>query len=501
MHCENCDYPLWNLKARQCPECGTPFLPSEFEFVINSVQFCCPHCEQVYYGTGAKGHLVPAQFDCVKCGRRLSMDEMLLRPAAGLEEEQTRVGHVPWLERAKRGRLKAWLATMGMALVRPGALMAALPVHSPSLQAWWFAILTSIVAYLGAILPLFLLMFALVPVSGGGGGPPAGMMAAIFAGTLAAGLVGGVLFTILFVLITGAICHGILKLTGPTYGSLGRTYQAFCYSSGANITTAIPFCGRYIGPVWWLVSAVLAVKEGQKVHGGRATAGVLISAAVTFIASIGIYLWFFASILFFGAGGARMSAVGTPSMPETALLTRQVLIYAEAHGGGRGPDHALQLVTAGGVGTGSLIAADFATTQESIPVGDGSLLDFQLFGPNRQQEIAAQMAEALPDNVIAHRVGDFVFTYHGIDLSAAPGGLWIVVLSPDPDSNPADAAGTMLVRGFDNGSTIPLPRGSLPIVLETQNELRATFGLPPLPDPATVTHAQPAVEPDTDEGE
>ena len=68
MRCKQCDYRLWNLTARRCPECGTPFLPSEFEFVPNSVQFCCPHCGQAYYGTDAKGHLVPPAFTCGRCG-------------------------------------------------------------------------------------------------------------------------------------------------------------------------------------------------------------------------------------------------------------------------------------------------------------------------------------------------------------------------------------------------------------------------------------------------
>ena len=63
MRCKNCDYRLWNLVSRQCPECGTEFLPHEFEFVLNSVRFCCPYCQQDYYGTGDKGHLEPIEFE------------------------------------------------------------------------------------------------------------------------------------------------------------------------------------------------------------------------------------------------------------------------------------------------------------------------------------------------------------------------------------------------------------------------------------------------------
>lgn len=65
MRCKKCDYRLWNLPSRVCPECGQPFRPSEFEFPVNSVQFRCPHCNQSYYGTGEKGHLVPIEFECV----------------------------------------------------------------------------------------------------------------------------------------------------------------------------------------------------------------------------------------------------------------------------------------------------------------------------------------------------------------------------------------------------------------------------------------------------
>src|SRR5688572_3956647 len=116
MRCKTCDYPLWNLKARQCPECGRAFVPSEFEFVLNSVRFCCQHCDQAYYGTGPRGELVPADFVCVACGQRTRMDDMVLRPAQGVEEKQTQVLKMPWLERAQRGRISAWFSTLGMAM-------------------------------------------------------------------------------------------------------------------------------------------------------------------------------------------------------------------------------------------------------------------------------------------------------------------------------------------------------------------------------------------------
>ena len=97
MRCRNCDYPLWNLKARECPECGASFRPSEFEFVAQSVRFCCPHCDQEYFGTDERGHLRPVEFNCTKCATRVEMDAMVLRPADTQNDSSTKLGEVPWI--------------------------------------------------------------------------------------------------------------------------------------------------------------------------------------------------------------------------------------------------------------------------------------------------------------------------------------------------------------------------------------------------------------------
>ena len=87
MRCKTCDYPLWQIRDRKCPECGSAFRPSDFEFTLNSVRFCCPHCEQAYYGTGANGHISPRTFACVSCAKVIDMDEMVLLPAEGVKDE------------------------------------------------------------------------------------------------------------------------------------------------------------------------------------------------------------------------------------------------------------------------------------------------------------------------------------------------------------------------------------------------------------------------------
>ncbi len=129
MRCLQCDYTLWNLTARNCPECGASFAPSDYDFVVNSVRFCCPHCDQSYYGTGEKGHLHPNEFDCVGCGQHVHMDEMVLRPAEGLEEEQTQVDRMPWLERREHGPIRSWFSMIRRS--GRGAWSGWLPILNP----------------------------------------------------------------------------------------------------------------------------------------------------------------------------------------------------------------------------------------------------------------------------------------------------------------------------------------------------------------------------------
>lgn len=48
MHCNNCNYSLWNLTTPRCPECGRGFDVRDWQFESGSVKFGCPNCEFVF---------------------------------------------------------------------------------------------------------------------------------------------------------------------------------------------------------------------------------------------------------------------------------------------------------------------------------------------------------------------------------------------------------------------------------------------------------------------
>jgi hypothetical protein len=489
MRCKSCNYPLWTLKARTCPECGRPFAPSEFDFVPNAVRFCCPHCDQAYYGTDDRGHLTPRQFECVSCKTFIRMDDMILRPAEGVAEAQTIPSANPWLNRRERGSFRAFFSTVGMALTAPGTLMQRTPVEGGHAAAWALAVLVQFVIVAVAILPVTLLMGGIAAVGGGG---PGGV--AFLAGWTFGYIVAVFAVAMIVIVLWGATAHVLLRMTGGSLHGIARTYQALCYSSAANVLSAIPCFGFYFGWIWWAVSAVLMVKEAQQVGGGRASLAVLAFPVLLVVTCFGGYAVFVAWAMSSAGptGGmtwAAAAATGSMEYTEAQTVTTALLTYTGDHAG-TPPPHALHLLV-----TDDLNAWDFVTIQAStamtdVPVGDTDLQSLSIAHKPAVIKAADAAAAALPADVIAHRVGNFVFTYHGVDFnSAAP--LWIVILAHDPDV-PTNATQAIYYVGLTDGSVLPIPAATFPAQLAAQNTLRAQQPLAPHPDPRTVTHTPPA---------
>ena len=495
MRCKMCEYRLWNLDSRRCPECGAAFYPSDYEFVINSVQFCCPHCDQGYYGTGPNGHLEPMRFNCVACGRQIHMDQMVLRPTAELAEEQTEGDRNPWLDRRRDGAIKGWFAMIGRAMVGPGRLILATSERSSVGQALWFSVVTIFLFAFCAGFPMLLFQLVVVGLvgsqfGGGGGDMPSATIAGMAVG-IAGGMLGAVVATLVGILLWGLVTHGLLLLGGRPVHGLGRTYQALCYSCGANVLSAVPCLGFYLsisGWTWWFVSAILMLKEGQRVHGGRAVFAVLTLPVLLFLLVVG-------SIVSMIVGVSPAIQNLTPvTIDGTSAVTLAVVDYAEQHNG-VGPDHAVQLVTGGYLSTYDLVDAPTATTEAEVPVSSTTLEQLEQMSPDQQRAVEQQVLQQLPADVIAHRFGDFVFVNHCIDFNGADPGLWVVIQSAEPSANVAQPPLDPVEVGTVNGTTITFPASILNQELAAQNALRTQSDLPPLPDPSTVTHESPATAP------
>ncbi len=506
MRCKSCDYPLWQIKDRQCPECGAAFKPSEFEFNVNSVRFCCPHCAQEYYGTGEHGHLVPGSFVCVKCSNPVTMDEMVLLPADGVSEKQTEVGSNPWLERGKRrGFWSALLGTTGKALITPGRLMQHTPVESSAGSALLYALIAQFLTTLLTVLPL-LLFFVFTgamampgPGAGQGGGP--GAAGAVIGASIAMMAGFGVFFLvgwIVSLLVVALIAHGLLRLTGGCAHGVGRTFQAVAYSSGANVISAVPCIGYYFGWIWWLVSACVAVKDAQRVSGMRACAAVLTVPLLLIAGTIALYAVLIVSVIGAAGGMANIQGGTATIMMQSRVQSMTTALTTQAP-----PRHAAELLRTGDISMidlfdmSSSAASGYITRAAAVPLGSTTLAQFDLATPEKQRGHVAEAVAGLPPSAVAYRLGDTVFTHCGIDPMVIPAGdpagkLWMVVAHPGPTGVRPPS---VIVVGHADGTTSNITITNFDQEMAKQNALRASVGLSPLPVLESILESAAAVGP------
>ncbi len=291
------------------------------------------------------------------------------------------------------------------------------------------------------------------------------------------------------------LTHGLLVLTGGVAVPMRRTAQAIFYSAGANALFAVPACGcvHMAGYGWWLVSATLMTKSAHGCHGGRAAFAVITPTVLLGAGFVALVM--LVALAPSGMLGRVASGGWSGGMPPEVQPVLRAVLSCASPDDGRGPGHALLLVTSGQLAAGDLLSRDSQSSMAGTPTADTTLERFQLLPPNRQQLVAQAAAAALPADTVAHRLGDFVFTYHGVDLSAPDAKLWLVVFLPDPEQNLPLRPLDPIFVGLGDGTVEALLLAELPEKLTRQNAYRAALGLPPLPDPRSVTHSRPARAP------
>ncbi|MCX5688711.1 MAG: Yip1 family protein [Planctomycetota bacterium] len=471
MNCKKCDYPLWNLEARQCPECGTTFAPSQYRFSLNSVRFCCPGCRTAYYGQSASGHLVPPEFDCVTCSRHLKMDEMVLLPAAGIAEQLTRGESMPWIERARLGRLAAWFSTFSKALSSPERLIAITPTERPFTEALWYA-LSVMGLFFSINMGIFFVPNLLVPSSLV---PRHGFMGVVLGAAI--GIFGLAAIIIAAVLLYTASVHLMLMITGGTDRPFRRTLQCTCYSAPAAVFSVLPCVGVFGAPItliWWYIASAQMLIASHRIGGLRAAAAVS-ALPGSLLALLGIM--FVVSSTTAGVGKFTISTgagtVTTQSKSdEISPIYEALNAYAKTHDAY--PVHPMQLVAAD-----PLLVPQLTTdsSMDEASIAGVALSRVLQLAPD---QIAAMTADAVSKVNAATpitRAGDFLFMTQPMPTTPPlPGSVWIAMLMPqDPKSR-------CTVISVD-GSTERFRRSELAGAIVDQNLTRSKAGLQPIPSP------------------
>jgi len=213
--------------------------------------------------------------------------------------------------------------------------------------------------------------------------------------------------------------------------------------------------------------------------------GISFLVALVVAQILGLYFW--------RSAGRRQ----TLSYVDTRYMSSVVLAYVEGHDG-QAPDHTAQVLLEGPVTAVVFLLRDSLTMLGSVPLADMMLAQFDGLSSEQQAQVVQTAVERLGEGTIAHRLGDYVFTYHGIDFADADPDLWILVWSPDPGQNAAPSLEEVIPIGLADGEVKHVSLSGFVEELSEQNRLRVSYGLPPLVSPFTVTHKNPMVaQPDT----
>ncbi len=474
MICKSCHYPLTNIRDRVCPECGSPFLPSDFELVPNSVEFCCPHCAQAYFGTDNRGHLEPVLFTCSSCQTHIHMDEMTLKPAEDLTPIQCIMVQNPWLIRPRGSFFKAWFRTAWWAMIRPGSLISGHTDNNTTTRAWHYLLAMIVIVYTLTMLP-FMLLFGVIAISSGGS-------LAMLAPTLVVWIIAiliGLVSTVVFTIIWAWTINLILKLTGTCEGTCGSTIRALCYASGANLASAVPCLGSYFGWLWWLAAAVFTVKQTHRISGLRASLATLAFPSLILAITIGLYVWFI--VWSVNTAATMPRAMQTQTFNSQPLLAQLVQTQTDQE---VYPAHALELMDMVTITPQSYLTQYSSTPLWAINVGDYTLDQFfSMSHQERDKAVQAQAAIIKASGQSVYRVGDTVFTYAGLEPHQDIDELWLFIRWPDPKWNDSLAADDTVTIGKMNASTAEVSVESFDQLLIDQNKLRKSLGLEPIPNP------------------
>ena len=329
MKCKNCDYPLWDLKPGPCPECGESFSPISERFKPGEVRFCCPHCDQAYYGDGEDGHLVPAAFDCVGCGAGVNESECVIRPREDRGYDHRVTADIAPCFDSSLGPWKRFWRTVAMSMTRPRTLGEGIPIQSRIRPVFGFAAMLSASNLFVGTLPILLLIAVPLFIMGAGATLTIPEVLAVVAIFLGLGLL-SLCMVLAGIALVGTIIHGVLRISGTTQGGIGRTISCVCLGSGPLILGSVPVLGPYClqtpAAIWGVVSTILILSVAQGVSGLRATLSVLTPLFVL----IGVYASILIAVFAIGVtvpagpvGGAGSGPLGSPAAQASLTINGQ----------------------------------------------------------------------------------------------------------------------------------------------------------------------------------
>lgn len=402
------------------------------------------------------------------------MDEMILIPAEGVSESTAKgiaPTRNPWIYRSELGLIKATFATLRRSFFAPRKLIQEEPVPRQLFQAFGFALLIHYITPLP--------QYALIFMASRGFGPPplSTILFMLYAPLLA----------ILGWVVLAASAHLILKLTHQTEHPIARTIEAGLYCSACIFLCVVPILGWLalpIVPIWWLITMSAAT---VRLH---STSAIRALAATAFLPAI-IILAFMAYTTHGIAKSVGRSQAQAPNLHYYASRPINDL-WEWRRRNNAWPAHSYQAIADHILQPSTLQMPRARTGLSDVEVLPSLTFRAAMsLQPNQQAALVSQLNQSLPPDLIAHRLGDIIFTYHGLNAQSYQYGYqghWLAVWCMHPSqqalnisSRASELQNTRIVFTVD-GQELTYDAFTFPIALAAENRARAAINLPPLPD-------------------
>ena len=89
-------------------------------------------------------------------------------------------------------------------------------------------------------------------------------------------LVTGPVWIVIGVFVAAGILHLLLMVVGAAPRDFEATFRVVAYSQAVSVVGLLPFCGGFIGFVWWVVVATLGLRTVHRTSTAQALIAVLL---------------------------------------------------------------------------------------------------------------------------------------------------------------------------------------------------------------------------------
>ena len=268
-------------ERQRCDSCGNSFPPSDL-IQIGDRRICAT-CK-------------PGVLEQVQGGASLS--------SIG---QQARTGP-PWEQRAQLGFAKAMWETFRGVLLNPAQTFSTMKREGGFGAPLLYNVILGSVGGIAGLAFQFALGFGMGNVTGDGPGAEAPALPALFSqGMLVIGAVLMPAFVILGAFVYGGVLHLSLMVCQGAKQPFETTFRVYNYAAGSTAALQlVPFCGAYVGGIWFLVSTCIGIARSHEINGGRAVLAVLLPSVVCCVAVFAII----GAVV--GAAAAAAGAAGSP---------------------------------------------------------------------------------------------------------------------------------------------------------------------------------------------